>query len=121
MTLLPDAGEPAQEQKPPAVAPGRERTFDLCRPWVVAAALFLASGCSESVRAVADGPTDRATKVEELSDAVAARFTNPERSGPFETMRRRMISGALHPSRVFSDTGLWTSSPNANTRSLWAH
>jgi hypothetical protein len=32
-----------------------------------------------------------------------------------------MISGALHPSRVFSDTALWSSSPNANTRSLWAH
>ena len=77
--------------------------------------------CADAVRATADGPTDRATKVDELSDAIAARFTNPERSGQFESARRRLVSGALHPSRVFDDTSMWTSSPNPATRSLWAH
>jgi hypothetical protein len=73
------------------------------------------------VRAIVDGPTDRATKVEELSDAVAARFTNPERSGTFESTRRKLVSGALHPSRVFSDTSLWSTTSNPALRSLWAY
>jgi hypothetical protein len=87
----------------------------------VAIVILGGSGCAESVRAVSDGPTDRATKVEEVSDAVAARFTTPERSGRFETMRRRLVGGALHPSRVFSDTSLWTTSLGTTSRSLWAH
>jgi hypothetical protein len=110
MTSNPAAEEPAQPQRRRAVAAG-----------VALVAVLAAAGCAESVRAVADGPTDRATKVEEVSDAIAARFTNPERSGPFESARRKLVSGALHPSRVFSDTGIWTSSPNATTRSVWAH
>ena len=110
MPSNPAAGEPAQPLRRRAVAAG-----------VAVVAVLAAAGCGESVRAVTDGPTDRATKVEEVSDAIAARFTHPERSGRFETSRRKLVSGALHPSRVFSDTGLWTSSPNPNTRSLWAH
>lgn len=83
--------------------------------------LAAAGGCADSIRAVGDGPKDRATKVEEISDAIAARFTTPERSGQFETTRRRLVSGALHPSRVFSDTSLWTNYSGATTRALWAH
>jgi hypothetical protein len=119
MTLNPDAGRLAQKLKPRAVATGLERSFRVCRR-LAAAGSLAASACADSIRAVADGPTDRATKVEELSDAVAARFTTPERSGRFESTRRRLVSGALHPSRVFSDTSLWTTS-NPTTRSLWAH
>lgn len=118
MTLNREAGKPAQSQRRCAFATSLERTFDLCRAGALASLL---AGCAESVRAVADGPTDRATKVEEVSDAIAARFTNPERSGRFESTRRRLVSGALHPSRVFSDTTLWTTSLNPATRSLWAH
>jgi hypothetical protein len=93
----------------------------LRRVLLASSVILLASSCADSVRAVADGPTDRATKVEELSDAIAARFTTPERSGRFETTRRRLISGALHPSRVFSDTSLWTTTINPATHALWAH
>jgi hypothetical protein len=88
---------------------------------IAPAAALLASGCADSVRAIIDGPTDRATKVEELSDAIAARFTNPERSGQFESTRRKLISGALHPSRVFSDTSLWTTTNGTTSRSVWAY
>lgn len=88
---------------------------------LLAGAILLCGACAESVRAVADGPTDRATKVEELSDAIATRFTNPERSGRFESTRRKLISGALHPSRVFSDTSLWLTTSTPNNRALWAY
>src|SRR4051812_4755141 len=93
----------------------------LRRVLLASSVILLASSCADSVRAVVDGPTDRATKVEELSDAISARFTNPERSGRFELTRRRLISGALHPSRVFSDTSLWTTTVNPTTHALWAH
>jgi hypothetical protein len=121
MTLISDAGESAQQQKPRLVASRLERTLSLWRRILLPTALLLSSGCAESVRTIADGPTDRATKVEELSDAVAARFTNPERSGKFESTRRKLITGALHPSRVFSDTSLWSTTSNPTMRSLWAY
>src|SRR5688572_20815269 len=121
MTLNSDAEQPAQKLKPRAVATSLERMLNSLRPIGAAASILAGSACADSVRALSDGPTDRATKVEEISDAIAARFTAPERSGRFETTRRRLVSGALHPSRVFSDTSLWTTSINPHTRSLWAH
>jgi hypothetical protein len=121
MTLNSQADPSAQKQKPRSVASRLERVFRTCGGLGLPVAVALASACADSVRAVGDGPTDRATKIEEISDAIATRFTNPERSGQFETTRRRLISGALHPSRVFSDTSLWSTTANANTRSLWAY
>src|SRR6185295_5157583 len=104
MTLNAQAVESAQKQKRRPVASRLERILGRWRRIVAACSVVAGFGCAESVRAVVDGPTDRATKVDELSDAIAARFTNPERSGQFEQTRRKLISGALHPSRVFSDT-----------------
>ena len=121
MTFTRQADLSAQKQKRPSVASRLERTFALRRHFAIAAGVTIVSSCADSVRAVADGPTDRATKVEELSDAIATRFTHPERSGKFETTRRKLIGGALHPSRVFSDTSLWSTSTNATSRSLWAY
>ena len=88
---------------------------------LLAGAILLCGGCAESVRAVIDGPTDRATKLEEASDAIAARFTHPERSGRFESSRRKLVSGALHPSRVFSDTSLWLTTATPGNRAMWAY
>ena len=120
MTLNRPAGTTAQQQKPRTVASRLERTFRH-GGLLVACVAVIGVACADSVRAVADGPTDRATKVEEVSDAIAARFTTPERSGQFESMRRKLISGALHPSRVFSDTSLWTTTASPTMRSVWAH
>jgi hypothetical protein len=121
MTPNPDAGEPTQELTPREVANGPDQVKLVFLRAIGVGVLILTAGCAESVRAVADGPTDRATKVEELSDAIATRFNNPERSGHFESTRRKLVSGALHPSRVFPDTSLWSASPNPSVRQLWAH
>jgi hypothetical protein len=121
MRRISEAGKPAQIQRRPAVATGLRRSFGSgYRILAILLVPGLAVGCSDSVRVISEGPKDRATKVEEVSDAIASRFTNPERSGRFESTRRRLVSGALHPSRVFSDTALWTTSINPATRSLWA-
>jgi len=121
MTHNPAVEEPAQNQKRRGFAIKlRQRIGQLWR-CLRPAPLLGVFACADGVRAVVDGPSDRATKVEEVSDAIAARFTNPERSGRFEVARRKLVSGALHPSRVFSDTSLWTTSPGATTQALWAH
>lgn len=117
----PAAGNPAQSQRRPIVAAELENgRFGRSFAILAFAVMGLAGGCADSIRSIGDGPKDRATKVEELSDAFAFRYTNPERSGRFETMRRKLVSGALHPSRVFSDTSAWTTTTNPATRSLWA-
>lgn len=118
MTSNREAGEPAQSKRRPVFATGLERGAAAARALCL---LVFAAACSDSVHAVTDGPRERATKVEEVSDAIAARFTSPERSGRFESTRRKLVSGALHPSRVFSDTTLWTANTGANGRSVWAH
>ncbi len=82
--------------------------------------LALATGCADTVRVVSQGPTEPSTKIEELTDAIAARFTRPERSSRFEQTRRRMVSGALHPSRVFSDTSLWGPETSPTLRTITA-
>lgn len=121
MTPNSEAGESAQQQKRRSVASRLERILGRCRCAATGVAFLGVIGCADSVRAVVDGPTDRATKVEEVSDAIAARFTTPERSGRFEQTRRKLISGALHPSRVFSDTSLWLTTSNPTSRALWAY
>lgn len=115
------ASEPAQTQSRAIVATGLMRLIDFPAARLGCCLALLASvACGDAVSAVRDGPTDAPTKVEELSDAIAARYSNPERSGRFESSRRRLVGGALHPSRVYSDTSVWrvTASP---TRSLLAH
>src|SRR5881628_1432281 len=89
------------------------------RRLAVLAPLVLA-GCADAVRGISDGPTERSTKIEELTGAIAARFTSPERSSQFEGQRRRLITGALYPSRVFSDTTLWLGTTSPTFRSLSA-
>ncbi|HET9424121.1 MAG TPA: hypothetical protein VFO55_02025 [Gemmatimonadaceae bacterium] len=120
MTPHREAGKPAQSKRLPGFATGLVRLAIAGRPLALGGLMAVATGCVESVRAVADGPKERATKVEEVSDAIAGRFTNPERSGRFESTRRKLVSGALHPSRVFSDTSLWSATANSSLRSLWA-
>src|SRR3954469_20134758 len=86
----------------------------------LALGLILSAGCADAVRVVSQGPTEPSTKIEELTGAVAARFTRPERSSRFEQTRRRMISGALHPSRIFSDTSLWGQETSPTLRTIMA-
>src|SRR4051812_20580204 len=91
----------------------------LMRFWI-ATGLVLGAGCADAVHVVSQGPTEPSTKIEELPDAIAARFPRPERSSRFEQTRRRMISGALHPSRVFSDTSLWGPETSPTLRTITA-
>ena len=87
---------------------------------ILAGAVCLTS-CVDAVAVVSDHPTSADVKVTQLTDGIAARFTSPERSGRFENARRRLVSGALIPSRIYDDTSVWSSSISPATRLLRAH
>jgi hypothetical protein len=123
MIFDPHRGEPSQTQDRPRFATGLMRPDAFChriRSGTTLLAAILALGCADSVAAVRDGPTPAALKVEQLTTALAARFTYPERSGEFETARRRLVSGALNPSDAYRDTAIWSSVIPPATRVLIA-
>src|ERR1043166_7706110 len=90
------------------VATGLRRTSSRVRRSSFALlSTLLTTTCVDGLKPLNDGPAP-ATKIEELTDAVAARYTTPERSGRFETARRRLVAGALVPSRAYADTTIWS-------------
>src|ERR1051325_7903773 len=76
--------------------------------------------CVDGFKPLGEGPA-RTSKIDELTDAVAARYTTLERSGRFETARRRLVAGALVPSRAYADTAIWSTFIPPATRVLAAH
>src|SRR4051812_21882020 len=120
MTLPRSARAAAQPLRPLPVASGlRQITRLVVNPLALIIMLWVVS-CSDAVSVVADGPERPAVKISQLTDAIAARYTLPERSGRFELARRRLVSGALVPSRAFDDSAIWSSFPSPATRVLAA-
>src|SRR3954462_866385 len=113
----------AQPSRRPRVATCLERKNGARwrRALVAVIAAPLASSCVDAFAGFGDGPTARPEKVEQLTNAIAARYTSPERSGRFEVARRRLVSGALVPSRAFADTSIWSAFIPPATRVLAAH
>lgn len=81
----------------------------------------MAASCVDAVSAVSDGPVPPEVKVAQLSEALAARFTSPERSGRYGIARRRLVKGALTPSKVYGDTSIWSATVPPATQVLTAH
>jgi hypothetical protein len=65
-------------------------------------------------------PRDMAPKVDQLAVALQARFTDVDRAGRFETVRRRLVGSALTPESLFGDTSVWTATPSPATRLITA-
>src|SRR2546423_6921430 len=121
MILLNKAAGAAQPLRRPFFASGLRRVhgFGGVRALVVLTAA-LNTSCVDALSGVGDGPTQKPVKIAQLSEAIAARYTTPERSGQFESARRRLVSGALVPSRAFFDTAIWSAS-SPTSRLLGAH
>ena len=117
------ADDPAQTPRRPRFAIGLVRLTDRFQ-WRKAAAIascaILPSACLDAISHISDGPSPRSAKIDEVSDALTARFTSPERSGRFETARRRLVGGALSPSRVYGDTSIWSATFPPATKALTA-
>ncbi len=114
MILQPSADERVQTPRRFQFSTGLLRSATVC-------GLFAVTSCVDAVSAVSEGPVPADLKVAQLTEAFATRFTSPERSGHFETARRRLVSGALSPSRVYGDTSIWSATVPPATRSLIAH
>ena len=63
-------------------------------------------------------PSAATTTVDGVFGGIAARFNRPARDPKVRTSRRLISRSALTPSRVFSDTAAWNSSPSSNIRSF---
>ena len=111
MTLQSRAGEPTQTYRRPRFAIG---LAGLC-------SLLASASCVDAVSAVGDRPSPADAKVAQLAEALAARFTSPERSGRYEAVRRRLVNGALTPAGVYGDSSVWSASVPPATRALTAH
>jgi hypothetical protein len=79
------------------------------------------AGCADTFTQLSGDPVSSAAKVDELAVAFAARFTNVDRSGRFETARRQLMAHALTPSKLFGDTIVWQSVSSPTSRVLLAH
>jgi hypothetical protein len=80
-------------------------------------ALLAAISCANPFPGAA---RDIAPKVDQLAVALQARFTDIDRAGRFETVRRRLVSNSLTPESVFADSSFWTAAPSAATRLITA-
>src|ERR1043165_9573135 len=103
------------------VATGLRRNLSRRRRSAIALSIVvLTATCVDGFKPLNEAPAASA-KVDELSEAVAARYTSPERSGRFESARRRLVAGALVPSKAFSDSAIWSAFVPPATRVLSAH
>jgi hypothetical protein len=83
----------------------------------------MAGGCrdalSELNRPPANSPTG-AIPADELFTALERRYSDVQRTDAHTSARRRLAEGALIPSRVFSDTSVWSVRPSTTTRMMFA-
>lgn len=124
MILHGSADEPAQTHRRSQFATGLGRVVvrrrSILGSFGAACAVLAAAACVNAVSGVSDGPVPADLKVTQLAEAFAARFTSPERSGRYETARRRLVSGSLNPSRAYGDTSIWSAIIPPATKALAA-
>jgi hypothetical protein len=81
------------------------------------AALALATGCQPAARRLSAGPGGPQAAIS-LLDALRGRYGTIAREPGLETVRPKLGSAGLVPSRVFDDASVWTAS-EGEWRALW--
>jgi hypothetical protein len=89
----------------------------------VAGALACAAltGCADTFRGLGPTPASAESHANELFESMAARFDRVELEPKYEQARLQIMQAALVPSRVFSDSSVWSLMPSATTRVLLVH
>jgi len=80
----------------------------------------LLGACADTFRGLGPTPPVAEARANELFESIAARFDRVELEPKFEQARLRLAQAALVPSRVFSDSSVWSIMPNSTTRTLFA-
>ena len=71
-------------------------------------ALAATAGCDGSARAFASTPAAARAQVQDFFGGLALRFVDVQRSPKFAAARGKLARHALSPSRLWSDTAVWT-------------
>jgi hypothetical protein len=80
-----------------------------------------ASGCRDSIAAFGNGqPASGRRSADQLLGALAARVADPQRDAKYDSARVRLATAAFLPSRVWSDTSVWSAS-QASRRTLFVN
>lgn len=85
---------------------------------VGAVSVLVLAGCSSPSSAPGASPLVSRLSGAELFGAMAARFTNVYRAPKVAAARAKLVHAALSPSRVYSDTAVWTGSSGDSVRML---
>jgi hypothetical protein len=102
-----------------ALTPARRRSFAVRASLLGAlAALTPFTGCRDAGIALGGAGVGAKARAEEAFEGLAERYVNVHQGPKFDYARVHLADAALVPSRVFEDTAVWTSHPNATTRIL---
>src|ERR1700754_1298144 len=82
------------------------------------AAALTALGCRAAATAFGGSPAAARAHGEAFFGAFADRFTRGARSPQFEAARKKLGRHATTPSKIWSDTGVWTASGVDGSRTL---
>jgi hypothetical protein len=77
--------------------------------------------CADTFRGLGPTPAVAESHADELFESIATRFDRNELDPRYEQARLRLVQAALVPSRVFSDSAVWSLMPSATTRMLLVH
>jgi len=77
------------------------------------------TACADTFRSASSSPAALAGRVDQLFEALSARFTSNELSPRYDVVRKRLGQGALTPSRVFSDSAIWDARPSPSRREIF--
>ena len=90
------------------------RTFAIALPF----ALLSVGGCRAAARSFGNSANATA-HAEQFFSAIANRYTNVTRGPKYQYARDRLTQYALIPSKVFSDTAVWTGGDAQDLRTLF--
>jgi hypothetical protein len=88
---------------------------------VAALTCLLLGACADTFRGLGPTPAVAESNANELFESIAVRFDRVELEPKYEQARLRLVQAALVPSRVFSDSSVWSLMPSATTRVLLVH
>jgi len=77
--------------------------------------------CADTFRGLGPTPAVAESHANELFESIAARLNRVELEPRYEQARLRLAQSALVPSRIFSDTSVWSLTPSTTTRVLLVH
>jgi len=104
----------------PSPASRDSRRADLARALLLAVLGLTLSACRGGGAVLHGGSTATAGDARQLFEALAARYTTPQRLADYDAARDRIAHNAFVPSNAWKDSAIWTARPSAGIRQVHA-